>query len=410
MPEPKALVLGGGVAGLTAALELARFGAAVDLVEIAPFAGGHAAGFACKATGSCVRCGACLVEERLEDVLHEPLIRVLTSTRLLGLERKEGVFLAELSSAPRIIDPARCTGCGLCLAACEEAGAVIRGPSPFNNPPYAVDADRCLSLGGGECNACEEACPESAIALDARAEAFSVTADTVILATGFRPFDPGGKPYGYGRFQDVITNLELELTAREQGRVVRPSTGSPPSSIAFIQCVGSRDERLGHLWCSRVCCGSSIRMAGWIRHRSPETELYVFYIDIQNFGRDFEEVVPALGRDMTLIRAIPGEVLQGETGLRVRYFDPSASAPGALDVELVVLSVGITPGPDPGCDPGPLGLERTREGFLAERAVEGPPSSGVFAAGTALGPMGIVDSIRSAQAASWRSLRRMGLL
>ncbi len=409
MPEPNVLIVGAGVAGLTAALELSRFGVRSTVVESAPFAGGYAVGFSCKATSACVRCGACLAEDRLENAVQTPEIRLLPSSRLLELSRTNGSFSGAVLRSPRFVDPDRCTGCGRCLDACPE-GAVQRAPSPFNRPPVAVDPGRCTRITGGDCRACMEACPEFALSFERHEERLALEPDAVILASGFRAFDPRDKPYGYGELEDVITNLDLERMLRERGSPIRPSDGSPPRSVAFVQCVGSRDERLGHLWCSRVCCGSALRIARRLRFQAPELEVTVFYIDIQTFGRDFEAAWKELQGAFRFIRAIPADaVLTGDRRVRVGYFDSETGSPDVLDVDLLVLSVGLTPGRDLAETTGLLGLGRGADGFTALDASEEPRPEGVTAAGTVLGPMGILDAAKSGKASAWRTLEHLGM-
>ncbi len=182
-----------------------------------------------------------------------------------------------------------------------------------------------------------------------------------------------------------------------------------PRNIAFVQCVGSRDERLGHLWCSRVCCGAALRSAQRLRFQQPELEVTVFYIDIQNFGRDFESAWEGMHCGFHFIRAVPSyAALTEDRRIRVVYFDPEAGVPDALDVDLLVLSIGITPAEDLAESAGLLGLPTGWDGFLdhSNAAARTPP--GVAAAGTVLGPMGILDAAKSGKVSAWRTLEHLG--
>lgn len=316
-------VIGGGVAGLTAARDLARLGAGVALVEKSDALGGHAAGFGCKAADRCVKCGACMVEAAVREV-----------------EAASGIQVHRLS----VLD--------------------------------AVGRNGRFSL-----------------TLAPAAESGPIEADAVVLATGFAPYDPVEQPYGYRQFPNVITNLELEAMIRGTDAIIRPSDGAAPETMAFVQCVGSRDAKLGHLWCSQVCCGSALRMARWLRARRPETAVTFFYIDVQTFGKDFETFYKAAKDDVTMIRNLPADLYPApEDRLKAVYFDPDARKPGEAVFDLVVLSIGLMPGADNPALSALLDAALTEDGFLA-----GPTDAGVFPTGTALGPMSIPDAVRSAE-------------
>jgi heterodisulfide reductase subunit A len=331
MPEQTVLIIGGGIAGLTAANQLAAMKISTILVEKQGAVGGHAARYTCKATDACVKCGACLVVQACRRVLADPAVEVVTDSRITAVERSGGRFRFSIAKEPA-----------------------------------------------------------------APGEDLTREADAVILACGFKAFDPHAKPYGYGRFPNVVTNLELEWMLREKNVPVRPSDQRPPDRMAFVQCVGSRDRQLGHLWCSKVCCASALRMARLIKARCPEVDITFFYIDIQTFGKDFESVLARVKEDFTLVRTLPGDVFSAEDGrLRLTYFDP-AQRQGNEDLfDLLVLSVGITP------DAQNLQLARL---FQLEPEPTGfwpiATGSGVFCAGTACGPMSIAESIVSGKQAA----------
>ncbi|HEX5681658.1 MAG TPA: FAD-dependent oxidoreductase [Desulfobacterales bacterium] len=336
MAYPKVLVIGGGIAGMTAALELARFGAEVDIVERNRRLGGHAAEFACKALEACVKCGACLVSETLEAAATHPRISAYTDSRVEAITGGDR-FAYTLRNTP---------------------GTAIRGE-----------------------------------------------ADAVVIAAGFGTFDPSTKPYGYGRFPNIITNLDLERMLRSNAKAVRPSDGGAPKRMAFIQCVGSRDAKLGHLWCSQFCCGAALRAARLIRRRQPQTDITIFFIDIQTFGRDFESFYRESQREIRFIRAIPGDAFQVEdSGIRLSYVDDSSRQSREEIFDLVVLSTGMVPPEGLAQTAGGLGLALTPSGYMGAQA-----HRGVFAAGAVRGPMRIEETIADARHTACQVLAFLGI-
>jgi heterodisulfide reductase subunit A len=341
MRDRTVAVIGAGVAGLTAALELTRFGFHVDIIEKAAFAGGHASRFACKATNRCVSCGACIVHQKLAQAEAEPGVRILTGSRIEKISKSQNF---EIKLTQKTQDS---------------------NPTPL-----------------------------------------SLEAAAVIWATGFSVFNPQNKPYGYGVFKNVITNLELEDIMRADGRATRPSDRRAARSLAFIQCVGSRDAKLNHLWCSKFCCGSALRMANLIRAREPQTQISFFYIDIQTFGRDFEAFYRQAQENVHMIRAIPGDIFQTEDGsLKVTFVNNDTHETMEALFDLLVLSAGMQPCKENTELAAQLNLGAEDRGF-AERAdddAKGLP--GVFVAGAANGPMTIAESIASAGSAVLKTIK-----
>ncbi|MCP3951084.1 MAG: CoB--CoM heterodisulfide reductase iron-sulfur subunit A family protein [Desulfobacterales bacterium] len=410
MMAKKVLVIGGGVAGLTAASEMADLDIDVEIIEQSDFPGGHAIGYTCKATDQCVKCGACMVEEKLDRVVQNPKIKLMAGTRIQDISNANG-FSVTLQKKPAFIDPVKCSNCGICLEKCPEKGAVTQGFSKSHTPFYAISGEKCLYLQGQSCSVCRETCPESAINLDAVETTASTRADALILATGFTPFSPGGKPYGYGKFKNVITNLEMERLLRRNGRVLKPSSGTEVEHIAFIQCVGSRDAKLNHLWCSKVCCGSALRMAGLVKARQPETRITFFYMDVQTFGRDFELFYDKIREDVRLIRAIPGDIYPAaEDQLRVTFFDNASSESVQEAFDMVVLSVGMTPCDGMAQTVETLKLPLAETGFAKQTGQGGlTPEKGIFTAGAVTGPMSISESIASAGKTAFDVVKYLGV-
>jgi heterodisulfide reductase subunit A len=383
------MVVGGGVAGLTAAWELAGLGAQVALVEKADFLGGHAIQYACKATDECRQCGACAVESMLKNVVNEPAIRVHLATEVDAIN-KNGNFAISLKKAETQRD----------LKACE-AGytanpggcAAVRGYSLNNAKFYKKDGSLNPETAGG---------------------ADKLEVDAVVLATGFRPFDPRIKStYRYDELQNVVSGLDLESGKRANGVVLRPSDGQPPKKMAFIQCVGSRDERLGNLWCSQVCCPYALRTAQSMKYKDPELEITVFYMDIQNTGNDFPVFYQQCKDEMTFVRNIPVDMYETEDDrIRTRFMAAAGSSEPVEDVfDLVVLSVGIMPGGDNASLSAAMGAPLNDDGFFAcadklNRALTG--EAGVFVAGTASGPKTIAESMVHAGQSAGEVMKYLG--
>lgn len=406
MTVNKVLVIGGGVAGLTAASELADLDIDVEIVERSEFAGGHAVQYACKATDQCVKCGACMVEEKLQRVVQHPRITVMTGTRVQDVTKGEN-FSVTLSKRPVFLDPEKCTGCGICLEKCPQNGAVLKGFSKNQVPFYAISDKKCLHFKDPSCTVCQEECPENAIDLNAGEITLATHADAVILATGFMPYDPVEKPYGYGKFKNVVTNLDMERMLRRNGRAIKPSDGVEADSIAFIQCVGSRDAKNNHLWCSKVCCGSALRMAGLVKARRPETQIAFFYMDVQTFGRDFDEFYAKIRKEVRLIRAIPGDIYPAaDDRLSVTFLDNASSETLQEVFDLVVLSVGMTPCQDMPETADALKIRLAGSGF-AEQVEKGGATSekGIYSAGAVSGPMSIPESIASGGEAAFQVIK-----
>ncbi len=406
----KVLVIGGGVAGLTVASDLADLDIDVEIVEQSDFPGGHAIQYTCKATDQCVKCGACMVEEKLDRVVQNPKIKLMAGARVQEVSKSKD-FSVTLLKKPVFIDPEKCSNCGLCFEKCPENGAVTKGFSKNHTPFYAISSEKCLYLKDQSCTVCREACPEGAIDLDAGETTEPTHANAVILATGFTPFNPVSKPYGYGKFENVITNLEMERMLRTDGRALKPSNGVEAGSIAFIQCVGSRDAKLNHLWCSKVCCGSALRMAGLVKARQPEIQVTFFYMDVQTFGRDFDEFYAKIRKDVRLIRAIPGDIYPAVNDqLRVTFLDNTSSETFQEEFDLVVLSVGMTPCQGIQETTETLKLQLAETGFV-EQADKGGLTSekGIFTAGSVTGPMSIPESIASAGKTAFEVAKYLGL-
>jgi heterodisulfide reductase subunit A len=400
------VVLGGGIAGIAAALELTRLGHEVALVEKTPFFGGRAAHLCCKATDVCQKCGACLVQERLKALFQEPRISLYPQTELLESSRQNGLFHLRLQQQPLVINPERCVDCGLCQEECPAAtqGAIITTSVTQNHPRYAVDPAACLYFQDGSCRVCQQICPPTARAIDLEQpeKTMDLAAEAVIVATGYRPGDPACRShYGYGRHPQILSGVELEERLKNGTGLVGPDR-EPPRRVAFIQCVGSRD--LQHPYCSQVCCGYTLRLARLLKHRQPEAEITTFYMDLQNTGRDAPRLQAEAHREIKVVRALPGDLRAAADGsLRLRYLHEENAAAVEAAFDLVVLSVGIGPGADNAALAALLQVELTPDGFFqtsGRQQYTETSQPGLFLAGTASGPRDIAGCITQALAAA----------
>ena len=384
----KITVIGGGIAGLTAAWELSRFGARVDLIEKTCFLGGHAIGFCCKATDECVQCGACSVEDMLKKVVEEPNITVHLLTEVDNVS-KNGNFSVKVKKSQADTDKAE--------------NGVLTGYSKNNNPLHVVLDKKSAGKA-----------PEGAVDVATLGTDGTLEADAVILATGFAPFDANKKStYGYGRFANVITGLDLENIKRKYGGVVRPSDLKKPEKIAFIQCVGSRDERLGNLWCSHVCCPYALRMAEDVKYKNEEAEISIFYMDIQNTGNGFPQFFTKCQEHMNFVRTIPVDIFPEEGDkLRMRYLNEDEGTPVEELFDMVVLSIGITPGADNAAMADCLSIDVNEDGFVAAADTLNKTvtaNAGVFIAGTVEGPKTIAASMAHAGQAAGEVMKYLGV-
>jgi heterodisulfide reductase subunit A len=417
------LVVGGGVGGAQAALDLANAGFKVHLAESSLSIGGTMAQL--DKTFPTLDCSICILGPKLVEVAAHPNIELLTYADLNRITGQAGAFEVELTIRPRYVNMSKCVGCGTCTTVCP-----VIVPSRWNlglKPRKCIriifaqavplratiEKDYCI-----DCQMCLQACEHQAINLLYHPMPRRLTVGAVILATGARPFDPAIKSeYGYGRIPAVVTNLEFErivcATGPTQGSLVTP-TGRPIRRLAFIQCVGSRDRRFLP-YCSGYCCTASIKEAMLALEHEPEAEVAIFYNDIRTSGKGFEELyLRARQAGVRFIKGLPGTIREDAAGQPVIcYEDQEQGGRQEMPVDLAVLAVGLAPPSEalPFADPAPA---RDDHGFYqARHAILHPLEStvpGIFLAGTCQGPKDIAETVCQGSGAAARVIRLLAEL
>ena len=420
-----ALVIGGGVAGIQAALDLADAGHHVYLVEKQPSIGGIMARI--DKTFPTMDCSICVLGPKMMDVGRHPRIELLTYSEVEEVSGYVGNFKVRVRKKARFINEKECTACGDCAEACPvivpddfQQGFSSRKaaymPFPQAVPPaFLIDMQHCLGNNPIACDKCLDACEKECIDLNMQDEIVELNVGTVIVATGMDVYDPTPlDEYGYTRFENVITSLEFERLicggGPTDGHLVRPSDRQTPKRIGFIQCVGSRTDNRGHPYCSNVCCMNTIKDSLLIKEHHPDAEIYVFYMDIRAFGKGFEDLYRRSKEEgVHYIRGLPGEVTEDpETGnLRLKVENTTAGRVEEYELDMVVLSLGLQPRDDLKELARTLNLSQTSDGFLMEahpklRPVDAP-TPGVFFAGSVEAPKDIKDSVTQAGAAASKS-------
>ncbi|MFH1009594.1 MAG: FAD-dependent oxidoreductase [Candidatus Latescibacterota bacterium] len=351
------LVIGAGITGMTAALELVSNGYRVHVVEREDRPGGRAATFCCKAVADrCQKCNVCVAAEKTSEFEQSEDISLYLNAEIRDVTRPNGRFHVTVTRPPSCTD----------LAACST------DPTP----------------------------------LDREVQAIALEVDAVVVASGYEPYQAIHKGwFGYGRFDNVVTNLDVEESIQRVGKMVRPSDGKAPKRVAFIQCVGSRNVQEGNAYCSKICCTVAMRLSRMIGEQVPDGEICIFYMDIQGTRKGFQEF-NRLCRDqegVRFVRGIPAEITQEADGqLRVVYEDMTRQCKAKDLFDLVVLSVGISPQDDARMLAEQLGIALNTDGFchtVADRPLE-TTGAGIFAAGTCRTPQDIAACIAEGVAVS----------
>ncbi len=411
------LILGAGVTGMRAALDLGDMGFKVYLVEREPSIGGVMAQL--DKTFPTLDCSICIEGPMMSDVGKHDNIELLTYHELKAVEGFVGNFRATVLKKARYVDINECNGCGLCFEVCPvkmpnefDVGLGARGAIyrqfPQSVPNKAtIDMEHCIN-----CGLCEVVCERNAIKRDDKDEERVIDVGMIIVSTGYDIYDPAEKnDYHYLDYPNVITALELERLMNASGptlgHVVRPSDGSDPHTIAFIQCIGTRDRGDESFCSGGVCCTYTLKLASMLKEKHPEQEIIVFYIDMRSIGKGFEELYTrARNAGIKFIRGKPGDIRE-DPDTKSLILTGENTLAGTVDetkVDLLVLSTGMVPKRDARELAQILNISRTSDGFFLEKhpklAPVDTPTDGVFITGACQGPKDIPVSVAQARGAA----------
>ncbi|MCG2768682.1 MAG: FAD-dependent oxidoreductase, partial [Anaerolineae bacterium] len=410
-----AMVVGGGIGGIQAALDMAESGLKVYLVESSPSIGGVMSQL--DKTFPTNDCSMCIVSPKLVECGRHLNIEILTCAKVAKVAGDVGNFAVQIEQQPRYIDVERCTGCGVCARSCpvsavdtfneglnERSAAYIRYPQAVPLA-FAIDREKCIG-----CGLCQNLCLADAIKYDDQAQMIEREVGAIILAPGFEEFDARARgEFGYGRFPNVVTSIEFErilsASGPYRGRVQRVSDGDIPTRIAFIQCVGSRDAAHDRGYCSSVCCMYATKQAIIAKEHMDQIEATVFYIDLRAYGKDFDKYVDRakeqygvryVRHSISLIREDPrtGNLLLKREADDGQIIDE--------EFDLVVLSVGFDPSSGAKDLAEVMGIELNDYGFCRTAPLEPLSTSkpGVFVCGAFSAPKDIPETVMQASGAA----------
>ncbi len=415
----RALVIGGGIAGIQAALDIADAHIPVVLVEKSPSIGGRMAQL--DETFPTLDCSQCILTPRMVDVATHPYIELIPYSEVIGLDGYVGNYKVQIKKKASYVNFSSCTGCGACSQKCP-----VKVPNEFNlghdkrkaiyspfpqavpNKPV-IDAEHCLMLTKGKCGICKKTCEKGSIDYDMKDEIIEREVGAVVVATGYELYDASPyEEYGVGRFKDVISSLEFErmvsASGPTNGTPIRPSDGEIPKNVVFIKCVGSRDEAKGIEYCSKICCMYTAKHTMLLHHKVHDSHAFIFYMDIRAAGKGYEEFVKRAQVETaaTYLRGRVSKIYQKGKKLIVRGEDAQIGQIVEVEADLVVLATAVMAQKDNPDLARRLGISYDKYGFLSEahpklRPVE-TSKAGIFLAGCTQAPKDIPDTVSQASA------------
>ena len=438
------LIIGGGIAGIQSALEIANAGKLVYLVEQTGTIGGHMAMF--DKTFPTLDCAACILTPKMVSVGQHEMIRLLTRSKVVAVTGKPGSYRVKIRQSARYVDINACVACNQCAEVCPvkvesefDAGISVRKaiyiPFPQAVPnAYLVDATNCIYIQseGKKCGACVKKCPKECINLSEIDSTIDIEVGNIIIATGYELLDVSKiEQYGYGKYPNVLTSLEFERLTNASGttggRIITKTKhfnkktqqeewifspeGMPPRSVALIHCVGSRNKKYNP-YCSRVCCMYSLKFAHLIKEKVPNVAVYEFYIDMRAFGKGYEEFAERIKHEGTfVVRGHSASVTMNNGQMVVRGEDIFRDKLVEFKVDMVVLAVGLIPAPGAEEISRLLGIQRDSDGWFSELDYNGSPTDtdkgGIYVAGMCQAPKDIPDTVAQASAVAAGVLRSL---
>jgi heterodisulfide reductase subunit A2 len=418
-----ALVIGGGIAGIQASLDIANSGHQVVLVEKDPSIGGHMSQLS--ETFPTLDCSQCILTPRMVEVAQNPNIKLLTYSELEKLEGSIGNFKATIRKKAKSLDEKSCTGCGLCTTKCPtkkipsefntglgfRSAIYVPFPQAVPNKPV-IDKINCSYYQKGKCKVCEKVCPTGAIRFDQEDELIELEVGAVVVATGFSVMEPSEfSEYGYGKHKDVITGLQFERLASASGptlgEIRRPSDGKVPEKIVFIACAGSRDPAKGKPYCSKICCMYTAKHAMLYQHKVHHGKSYVFYMDIRAAGKNYDEFTrrAIVEDEVNYIRGRVSKVYEENGKLIVKGVDTLLNAkPIEIEADMVVLATAAVANPGSEELAQKMHISYDAYNFFSEAHPKLKPvetnTAGIFLAGACQAPKDIPETVSQASGAA----------
>jgi len=419
----RALVIGGGIAGIQTALDIADAGFEVDIVEKQPTIGGKMTQI--DKTFPTLDCAACILTPKMVDAAQNEKIHIYSYSEVEAVKGFVGNFNVTIKKKARYVDETKCTGCGLCTEKCPQK----KVPNLFNLGldnrraiyiPFAqavpkvatIDADYCTMLKSGKCGVCSKVCTAGAIDYQQKDELVEQQYGAIVVATGFNPIKLDKyDEFAYSQSPDVVTSLEFERLMNAAGptggTLLRPSDGAHPHTIVFVQCVGSRcDDEKGKPYCSKICCMYTAKHAMLCREKYPDTDVYVFYIDVRTPGKNFDEFYRRAVEEYGVhyIKGMVGKVVPQDGKLKVQASDLLGNRQLHIDADMVVLAAAIEPDETARPLATKLTASMDTNDFFTEahpklRPVESP-TAGIFLSGACQGPKDIPETVAQASAAA----------